>query len=94
MKTDTTKGVSALPTHRTALSEVPWEEVSTPGAYVEIGTGDLFRFTQESIKPGLSPVVHKESSGASRLARISEDPYVLSQKARLICVQNDIQPNF
>jgi len=73
---------------------ISWEDIEQPGAYVELGTGDLFRFTQESLVPGCSPVITKESRGASRLMKISADPLVLSQKARLLCAQANIKPNF
>jgi hypothetical protein len=71
-----------------------WEDIEQPGAYVELGTGDLYRFTHESLIPGSSPVIAKESRGASRLMRVSADPLVLSQKARLLCAQANVKPNF
>ncbi len=71
-----------------------WEDIQQPGAYVELGSGDLYRFTQECLLPGCSPVIAKESRGASRLMRISGDPLVLSQKARLLCAQANVKPNF
>ena len=71
-----------------------WEDIQQPGAYVELGTGDLYRFTHESLLPGASPVIAKESRGASRLMRISADPLVLSIKARLLCAQANVKPNF
>jgi hypothetical protein len=71
-----------------------WEDITQPGAYVELGSGDLYRFTQECLLPGASPVIAKESRGASRLMKISADPLVLSQKARLLCAQANVKPNF
>jgi hypothetical protein len=80
--------------HRVKLLEIDWDDLSEPGAYVERGTGDLYRFPMESLIQGGSPVVTKESHGASRLCQISKDPYVTSMKARLICAQHNIEPNF
>ena len=42
---------SAQGSRRQVLSEVTWESVNDPGAYVERGSGDLFRFPKESADP-------------------------------------------
>jgi hypothetical protein len=81
--------------HRIKLPEMDWDDLTEAGAYVELGSGDLYRFPKESlIKGGGSPLVAKESHGASRLVQISKDPYVTSMKARLVCAQHNIEPNF
>jgi hypothetical protein len=85
---------SQIHENRQFFSITTWEDIQQPGAYVEMGSGDLYRFTQESLIPGCSPVIAKESRGASRLMRISGDPLVLSQKARLLCAQANVKPNF
>ena len=36
----------------------------------------------------------KESRGASVLLKISEDPFITTFKARLMCAQHNIEPNF
>jgi len=81
-------------THRTTLPEQMWEDIREPGTYVERGTGDLYRIPKEALIVGASPVVVKESRGASRLAQISKDPFVTTLEARLICARHNIQPNF
>lgn len=80
--------------HRTKLPEVVWEDLHEAGAYVEVGSGDLYRFPREALIQGGSPLVTKESHGASRLFQISKDPYVTTMKARLICAQHNVEPNF
>jgi hypothetical protein len=80
--------------HRTKLLEIDWEDLNEPGAYVERGTGDLYRFPMESLVQGGSPLITKESHGASRLIQLSRDPYVTTMKARLVCAQHNIEPNF
>ncbi len=80
--------------HRASLMEVTWDTINEPGAYVELGSGDLYRVPKEALIPGASPVIHKESRGASRLAQISKNPFVTTLQARLICAQNNIDPNF
>ncbi len=80
--------------HRTTLPELMWEDIREPGAYVERGTGDLYRIPKEALVQGASPVVVKESRGASRLVQISKDPFVTTLGGRLSCAQHNIQPNF
>jgi hypothetical protein len=79
---------------RHVLSEVTWEAINEPGTYVERGSGDLYRFPKESLIPGASPSVVKESSGTSILLKISDDPFITTFKARLLCAQHNVEPNF
>jgi len=85
---------SAQGTRRYVLNEVTWEAINEPGTYVERGSGDLYRFPKESLIPGASPSIVKESSGASVLVKLSDDPFITTFKARLMCAQHNIQPNF
>ena len=85
--------VSAQPSHRVAFMEVSWDEIHTPGAYVEQGSGDLYRVPQEAIGPA-SPLIKKQSLGASRLVRISANPFVTTLEARMLCAEVNILPNF
>jgi hypothetical protein len=80
--------------HRTTLPEQMWEDIREPGTYVERGTGDLYRIPKEALIQGASPVVVKESRGASVLVQISKNPFVTTLEARLTCAQHNIQPNF
>ena len=85
---------SAQATRRQVLSEVTWEAINDPGAYVERGSGDLYRFPKESLIPGASPSIVKESRGASVLVKLSDDPFITTFKARLLCAQHNVEPNF
>lgn len=91
---DQVKTRSVEPQQHRVLSETTWEELSEPGAYVERGTGDLYRVPKEALIPGASPIIHKESFGASRLVQISKNPFVTTLEARLRCSQHNIEPNF
>jgi hypothetical protein len=66
------KLTSIEPRSTTSLSEVTWHDINEPGSYVEVGSGDLYRFPKEALMQGASPLVRKESSGASRLEPISK----------------------
>jgi hypothetical protein len=79
---------------RFSLPETTWEGLDEPGAYVERGTGDLYRVPKEALIPGGSPIIHKESAGASRLVQLSPNPFVTTLEARLRCAQHNIEPNF
>ncbi len=85
---------SVYPEQRFLLPEVSWNTITEPGAYVEFGTGDLYRVPKEALMSGASPLIHKESRGASRLVQISKNPFVTILQARLICAEQNIEANF
>ncbi len=85
---------SVEPQHRTSLPEVSWESITEPGAFVERGTGDLYRIPMEALVPGASPLIKKQSSGASRFVQVSKDPFVTTLEARMLCAEHNIQANF
>ena len=80
--------------HRDMLAEIDWDDVHEAGAYVEKGSGDLYRIPKEALINGKSLLISKESRGASRLVQISRDPFVTTIHARLSCCQHNIDPNF
>ena len=43
---------------------------------------------------GSSPLIRKESAGASRLVQISPNPFVTTFEARMVCAENNVAPNF
>ena len=81
-------------THRASLPELMWEDIREAGAYVEKGSGDLYRIPKEALIQGSSPIVVKESRGSSILVQLSRDPFCTTLEARLRCAQHNIQPNF
>ena len=85
---------SAQATRRSTLPEIDWESINEPGAYVERGSGDLYRVPKEALVPGASPCIIKESLGASVLVKVSDDPFVTTFKARLVAARHNIDPNF
>src|SRR5260370_40695696 len=82
------------PHTRFARPEVNWDELNEAGAYVESGSGDLYRVPKEAIIPGGSPIIHKESTGSARLVQVSKSPFVTTLEARLRCAQHNIAPTF
>lgn len=88
------RSTSIEPQQTVHLTEVSWDDVREPGVYVERGSGDLYRFPKESLMSGSSPMIHKESQGASRLVQISKNPFLTTLEARLRCAKHNIDPNF
>ena len=88
------KQASVEAEHRSPLPATNWEDLQEPGAYVEEGSGDLYRIPKEALIDGGSPIIVKESRGASRLKQVSKDPFVTTLEARLCCAQHNVHPNF
>jgi hypothetical protein len=85
---------SMQPEHQSVLPQFTWGEIHEPGAYVELGTGDLYRIPKEALIAGASPAVVKESRGGSRLAQVSKNPFCTILEARLQAARHNIEPNF
>ncbi len=85
---------SMQPQSRSVLPEVSWDQITEPGTYVEAGSGDLYRIPKEALVQGSSPVIRKESLGASRLLQLSNNPFITTFQARMLACEHNIQPNF
>ena len=48
---------STEPQQRFGLPEASWDDLNEPGAYVERGSGDLYRVPKEALIPGGSPMM-------------------------------------
>jgi len=77
-----------------SLPEFSWRGIKDPGAYVDMASGELFRISQDALVPNSSPIIRRESILPSRLFKISDDPAIPSHEARMICIRNNIKPNF
>jgi hypothetical protein len=42
----------------------------------------------------MSPIVTMESRGTSRLLKLSNDPYEITPKLRVLAAQQGVKPNF
>lgn len=88
------RNTSVEPQQRSRLLEVSWQEIPEPGSYVELGSGDLYRVPKEALLQGASPLIRKESAGASSLMQVSKNPFITTLEARMICCEHNIVPNF
>ena len=82
------------PQSRLTLREVTWENLTEAGAYVERGSGDLYRVPEEALILDAIPIIYRESVMASRLVQVSKNPFVTTAEARLCCAEHSIEPNF
>ena len=79
---------------RTALRVQSFNDISEPGSYVILGSGDLVRVPKEALASGRSPLITIHSKGATRVAKLSDDDAELITTLRHMAADNDIQPNF
>jgi len=74
--------------------QVSWQNLNEPGAYVEAGKGNLYRFPPEALIVGSSPVVRRENQDGGLLVQLSRDPFITSFEARMLAAECNIKPNF
>jgi hypothetical protein len=82
------------PQPRSVLPELAWEQISEPGTYVEVGTGELYRIPKEALVQGSSPLIRKESLASSRFVQLSKNPFIITFQARMLACEHNVQPNF
>lgn len=75
------------------LRQLAWEEISEPGAYVEIATGTLYRVPREALREGAAPFGKQDIAG-SQFFQVSKNPFIFPLGARMVCAAHNIQPNF
>ena len=80
--------------HERELIECTWRDIEQPGAYVDLETGYLYRIPTEALRQRPAPLIRRESTRVSRLIRVSTDPCITTQAARLICCQHSITAHF
>ncbi|HMH75178.1 MAG TPA: hypothetical protein VK547_01080 [Candidatus Udaeobacter sp.] len=89
------KETTNLPPQKLAQhQQVSWQNLNEPGAYVEAGTGNLYRFPPEALIVGSSPVVRRENQDGGLLVQLSRDPFITSFEARMLAAECYIKPNF
>ena len=81
-------------THTGELVECTWYDIAQPGAYVDLETGYLYRIPTTALQQRAAPLIQRESTRVSRLIRVSTDPCIPTQAARLICCQHNITAHF
>lgn len=83
-----------VPETRKTVKLLNFNEITEPGSYVMLSTGDLVRIPPEAVAPGHSPLITIHSRGTTRVAQLSSNDSELITTLRHIAADNDIQPNF
>jgi hypothetical protein len=76
------------------LRRLAWEEINEAGAYVEVSTGKLYRIPQENLAQGASPLMREDGEPVSPLVQLSKNPFIFALAARMLCVEQNIRPDF
>ncbi len=73
---------------------VPYDQISTPGAYICNWSGHLLRVPEDGVTAGRSPMVNIVGSEPLFVTKISDNPWVTITKARLLASNFDMNVNF
>jgi hypothetical protein len=77
-----------------ALQRLAWEEISEPGAYVDVTTGHLDRISPEALNRGIAAPARVASAPNPHLVQLSRDPSIFPLGARILCARHHIAHNF
>jgi hypothetical protein len=80
--------------HNPGMTTCSFDQIESPGVYVEHRTGTLLRIPGDALAPGRSPVIEAVAKEPWIVTKISEDPYLSLTKARMIAADLDIYVNF
>lgn len=75
-------------------AQFPFSNLDEPGTYVSNWSGHLVRIPQESLKPGHSPVLEIIGKEPMIVTKLSDDPFITINKARMIAADLDLMVNF
>lgn len=75
-------------------AKIPFDGLTTPGAYVCEWSGHLLRVPADAIMEGRSPLIGLFGRQRLILTKISNDPFIALTKARTIAADHDVVVNF
>ena len=78
----------------TSLQRLAWEEISEPGAYVDVATGNLYRISPETLDRGIAALARDAGASNPHLVQVSRDPSIFPLGARILCARHHITHNF
>ncbi len=73
---------------------VPFSEIHEPGAYVSNLTGHLMRIPEDAVKPSRTPVVDLVANEPLIFTKISDNPFIAINKARMLSCDLDLPVQF
>lgn len=71
-----------------------FDQIETPGTYIENRTGTLLRVPEDALAPGRSPRIQVVAHEPWTVTRLTDDPFVPLTKARMIAADMDLPVNF
>jgi hypothetical protein len=77
-----------------SLHTCNFDQIETPGTYVECRTGTLLRIPDDALAPGRSPRMEIVAHETWTVMRLADDPYLPLTKARMIAADLDLPVNF
>jgi len=89
----TVKNVESPLANRT-LHTCNFDQIETPGTYVECRNGTLLRVPEDALAPGRSPRIEIVANEPWTVTRLSGDPYLPLTKARMIAADLDLPVRF
>ena len=75
-------------------TQIPYEAINEPGAYICNWSGHLLRIPEEAVKPGHSPLLAIKANETLFVTKVCTDPFIPVTKARMLAADLDIQVNF
>lgn len=75
-------------------TQVMFENLQEPGAYLSNWSGHLIRVPGDALKPGRSPVIEILGKEPMFVTKLSDDPFVSITKARMLAADFDLPVNF
>lgn len=73
---------------------VPYDQISSSGAYVCQWSGHLLRVPEDGVTAGRSPMVNIVGSEPLFVTKLSDNPWITITKARLLAANYDLNVNF
>jgi len=94
MTQTTTQSYNQQSSEFTVKTQIPFDGINEPGAYVCNWSGHLLRVPEDGFTAGRSPVVNIVGREPLYVTKISENPYVTLTKAKLLAANFDLHVNW
>lgn len=77
------------------LPEFSWNGIHEAGIYINLATGDMFRIPGTALGPnGVGMLLTKHTMSADRLVQLTKNHSISLYEARVLCIKNNVKPNF
>ncbi len=73
---------------------IPFDAITTPGAYVCDWSGHLLRVPEEGVSPSCTPMINIIGNAPLTVTKISDNPFLTISKAKLIASNYHLNVDF